>query len=90
MSGHRCGYNYSRDLGLAPLSDDAADCDLPAEWHLLFDGDATGMACRDHRTVMALSNGAQVDDHLIGRWCGEPGTVWAVSCAPSADRLFGG
>lgn len=90
MAGHRCGYNYSRDLGLPPFADEAADCALPAEWHLLFADNSTGMACRDHRVVMASSNGAPLDEHLIGRWCGEPGTVWAVSCAPSAGRLFGG
>lgn len=89
MTGEpRCGYNYSRDLGEEPFSDDAADCALPAEWHLLFAGGATGLACRDHRAVMAVSSGAQVDDHVIGRWCGQLDTVWAGTCVPSAGRLF--
>jgi hypothetical protein len=87
----RCGYNYSRDLGQAPFADEAADCGLPAEWHLLFGDGSTGLACRDHRAVMASANSAPDDDHLLGTWCGQPGTLWVrsppSSCVPSGDRL---
>jgi hypothetical protein len=85
-----CGYNYSRDLGQAPFADEAADCALPAVWHLLFPDGSTGLACASHRSVMAMSNGAPDDDHPLGVWCGQAGTLWARgSCVPSGERLFG-
>lgn len=84
-----CGHNPTIPLG---REDPAADCGLPARWHVMVKGLVLGqpyetqlMACDAHQG-RAIGTGQLVSMHEVGSACGLEGTWW-VNVGQGAGSL---